>query len=371
MRSALARSALVLATVLLAAVASAQSTGNLYGTALDALGNPVSGARVTITGPGAVQTANTDAKGNFRFLNLTPGGYSVELERAGFGTARQAVTVSLGNAVVSVVMPVAGVVEAVTVDAEATPDNRKSQTGATFGQKELESIPTTRDPWAILRQVPGVLLPDMNVGGGRRSRQSSFVGKGSHADQNSYNLDGIPNSRGGISPLYYDFDTFNSIQVATGGSDPSLATPGVTLNLVTRRGTNELLGSARVLYTGGAGWDYGIGVGGPRLEGSALALGRRRAQRVPGPDPLCRRRARREPGNPQALEREVERAARWAPTPSRSPTPTSIGSAWGWAPIRNIRSRRPRRTVSRVRCRAWPTRKFCRQISSRRFRSPP
>ncbi len=103
----------------------------------------------------------------------------------------------------------------------------------------------------------------MNVGGGRRSRQSAFVGKGASPGQNSYNLNGVTISQGGVSPLYYDFDSFSSIEVTTGGSDPSLGTPGVTLNLVTKRGTNELLGSARALYTGGAGWDYGIGIGGP------------------------------------------------------------------------------------------------------------
>jgi len=258
--------ALVLTTLLLPADAKAQSTsptGNLYGTVLDAQGAPASGVAVTISGPGAAQTSNTDARGDFHFLNLSPGAYSVWLERAGFGTVRRDVTVTLGNAVLSIVMPIAGVSEAVTVAGDAPLDSRTIQTGATFGQKELESIPTTRDPWAILRQVPGVLVANMNVGGGRRSRQSAFVGKGSSPGQNSYSLNGVTISQGGVSPLYYDFDSFSSIEVTTGGSDPSLGTPGVTLNLVTKRGTNELLGSARALYTGGAGWDYGIGIGGP------------------------------------------------------------------------------------------------------------
>ena len=266
MKFARAFTALVLTTSLLPADARAQSTsptGNLYGTVLDSQGAPVSGVAVTLTGPGAAQTSNTDARGDFHFLNLSPGAYSVRLERAGFGTVRRDVTVALGNAVLSTVMPVAGVSEAVTVAGDAPLDSRTIQTGATFGQKELESIPTTRDPWAILRQVPGVLVANMNVGGGRRSRQSAFVGKGTAPGQNSYNLNGVTISQGGVSPLYYDFDSFSSIEVATGGSDPSLGTPGVSLNLVTKRGTNELLGSARAFYTGGAGWDYGIGIGGP------------------------------------------------------------------------------------------------------------
>jgi hypothetical protein len=51
----------------------------------------------------------------------------------------------------------------------------------------------------------------------------------------------------GSSPTYYNFDAFEEMQVTTGGSDASVATSGVTLNMVTRRGTNEWRGSARYL----------------------------------------------------------------------------------------------------------------------------
>ncbi|MEO8430279.1 MAG: TonB-dependent receptor [Acidobacteriota bacterium] len=261
-------SAVVLFSVwVMAARAAAQApspTGNLYGTALDAQGHSVIGVTVALTGSGAVQTAQTGANGDFHFLNLSPGAYAVRLDRTGFETVRRDVTVVLGkSSVISITMPVAGAVEDVTVHGDAPAlDNRKIQTGATFGQKELESIPTTRDPWAILRQVPGVLIETVNVGGNPHARQPLFVGKGAHPDQNSYNLDGVAISLGGISPLFFDFDSLSDIEVATGGSDPSLATPGVTINLVTKRGTNRLKGSARVLYTGGAGWDFGIEAGG-------------------------------------------------------------------------------------------------------------
>ena len=51
--------------------------------------------------------------------------------------------------------------------------------------------------------------------------------------------------------------------MATGGSDPALSTPGVTVNLVTKRGTNTIAGSGRGLYTGASQWDYGLQIGGP------------------------------------------------------------------------------------------------------------
>ena len=266
-RSVRALAVALLATWLLAADTTAQTlspTGNLYGTALDTQGTSVVGVTATLTGPGAAQVANTDANGDFRFLNLSPGRLLryARGDRARDGAMR--VTVASGkSAVLSITMPVAGVAEAVTVSGDAALDSRKIQTGATFGQKELESIPTTRDPWAILRQVPGVLFAGMNVGGGAarpgpsssaRARIRIKTATSSTASRSAWAASRRSSSTSTRS---------HNIEVTTGGSDPSLATPGVTLNLVTKRGTNDLLGSARALYTGGVGWDYGIEAGGP------------------------------------------------------------------------------------------------------------
>jgi hypothetical protein len=279
---------MTLATLLLAAAAAGQNpspTGNLYGTALDEQGKFLPGVRVALTGPGAVQTATTDARGDFRFLNLSPGDYVVALERTGFETVRREVTVALGkNAVLAITMPVAGAAEAVTVSGEPTMDSRRTETGATFDRKELDTIPTTRDPWAILRQVPGVLLGNMNVSGSESAAQSIFVGKGSHFDQNTYNLDGVAitdMAATGSTPLYFDFDSLQDIEVVTGGSDPSLATPGVSLNLVTKRGTNDLRGSARA-FQSGAGWDYGVEAGGPLWKDRLWLWGAGARNDVPG-----------------------------------------------------------------------------------------
>lgn len=260
--------AALLATVIVVTAAAGQvpsPTGNLFGQVSDEQARSLSGVTVTLNGPGAAQVASTDARGDFRFLNLSPGAYSITLERPGFETVHRDVAIALGrNAVLSVSMPVAGATEAVTVSGEAlVVDTRKTQTGANFSRTELDTIPTTRDPWAVLRQVPGVLFGSIDVGDARSTEQPLFVGKGAHPDQNTYNLDGVAVSIAGFTPLYFDFDSLDSIGIATGGSDPSLSSPGVTLNLVTKRGTNRLRGSARALYTDGARWDYGAEVGGP------------------------------------------------------------------------------------------------------------
>src|SRR5260370_7056867 len=56
----------------------------------------------------------------------------------------------------------------------------------------------------------------------------------------------------GSSPLYFDFDSFEELQITTGGSDPRIETPGVQRNMVTKRGTNDTRGTGRYLYTPGS-----------------------------------------------------------------------------------------------------------------------
>lgn len=259
-------------------------TGDLFGTVVDEQNQPMREVAVTLAGPGATQTSTTDAKGDFHFLHLSPGVYALTLEHPGFTTMGRSLTISPGrNVVVTLALPVAGATESVTVGGGVDQgDSRKTKTGADFGEQELQSIPTTRDPWALLRQVPGVLVGDVNVGGSNAGTQSAFVGKGSGADQNLYNVDGVTVSMAGTTVAFFDFDSLENIDVTTGGSDPALATPGVTLNLVTRRGTNLFQGSARALYASGAGWDYGIEAGGPAWKDRLWLWGAFARNDVPG-----------------------------------------------------------------------------------------
>ncbi len=53
----------------------------------------------------------------------------------------------------------------------------------------------------------------------------------------------------GGSPSYFDFDAFQEIAVTTGGADLQVASPGIGINLVTKRGTNRFHGGARGFLT--------------------------------------------------------------------------------------------------------------------------
>jgi hypothetical protein len=234
-----------------AAFAQLQS-GNLYGTVVDEQGAALPGVTVTLSGQGAPQVQVTNAQGQFRFLGLSPGSYQLKSELEGFSTIEfPNVVINIGRNTSIEVTLSAAVEDVITVLGE-TPllDERRISTGATVSQTELEKIPTSRDPWAILSTTPGVLTDRINVGGNESGQQSQYVGPGSGGDQAVWSVDGMvitDMAALGSSPAYYDFDSFEEMQVTTGGSDSTIATGGVVLNMVTKRGTNEWRGSGRYI----------------------------------------------------------------------------------------------------------------------------
>lgn len=244
-----------LVSLLLATSGLAQfQSGNIYGKVQSKDGAPLPGVTVTLTGIGAPQTSVTDTQGNFRFINLSPGGYALKGELSGYGSVTRAginVRVAQNADVTLTLNPALN--EAITVTAEAPVlDVRKTGTGIDVSKVELEKVPTGRDPWVILQQAPGVLLDRINVGGNMSGQQSVYVSKGAMSADSSWNVDGVNVTdfgATGSTPTYYDFDSFEEMQLTTGGSDPRIETPGVQINMVTKRGTNDFKGTARWYQT--------------------------------------------------------------------------------------------------------------------------
>ncbi|MEO8432275.1 MAG: TonB-dependent receptor [Acidobacteriota bacterium] len=242
-------------------VAQESSSGNVHGQVLDEKGTAVPSASVILTGASAPSTTVADVNGRFHFLALPPGQYQITATAKGFApVTRENVIVTLGKNTTADVTMVSGVAEAVTVTS-STPliDERKTETGITFAQAELQQIPTTRDIYAYMQQVPGIQLDRPNTAGIHSADVGgpSFTSKGS--SQSTYTMDGVTitdNNYGsvdaktnGASPVYFDFDTFQELQISTGGSNLEIQTPGASINVVTKRGTNDIKGSARFYYT--------------------------------------------------------------------------------------------------------------------------
>lgn len=245
---------------LFAVAALAQTnSGNIFGTVKDKSGSVLPGVTVTVTGVGAPQTFVTDKQGQYRFLQLSVGRYVVEAELEGFSKVRRGADVAVGiNTEVDLVLS-PSVTETITVTA-ASPviDRRQVTTGANIEQVELLKVPSARDPWVVLQSVPSVLVDRVNVGGNKSGQQSYFVSKGVERNQAVWNINGVQtedmsgaNGSAGVG-FYLDFDSFQEFGVITGSTDPSVRTPGVQMNLVTKRGTNDMKGSARYFWTGKA-----------------------------------------------------------------------------------------------------------------------
>jgi hypothetical protein len=229
-------------------------TGNLYGTVMDEQGSRLPGVTVTLSGRGAQQVQVTNTQGEFRFLSLAPGAYQLSAGLEGFSTVEYPnVSINVGRNTSLELTLSSAVEDVITVTSESPLlDERKISTGTTVSQTELEKIPTARDPWVILQQTPGVLVDRINVGGNESGQQSQYISPGTSANNSQWAVDGVTiTDMGAIgsSPTYYNFDSFEEMQVSTGGSDTGSSTAGVILNMVTKRGTNEWRASARYLLT--------------------------------------------------------------------------------------------------------------------------
>jgi hypothetical protein len=248
----------VLLLLVAALPAAAQlQTGNLFGTVADDQGGALPGVTVTVTGAAVAPLVQvSDEGGRFRFLNLYPGSYALKAELDGFSTVEVGdIGIRVGaNANVEVTMN-AAIRDVINVTAESPLlDERKQNTGSNVSASDLSKVPTARDPWSLLSQAPGVIVDRVNVGGNESGQQSSFLGSGSGGRDNVFAVDGVVltdmNAVGG-SAVYYDFGAYEEVQFTTSSTDVTVATAGVTINQVTKRGTNDWRAQVRYLRTDG------------------------------------------------------------------------------------------------------------------------
>ena len=233
-------------------------SGTVSGVVQDQQGGVLPGVTVTLSGSDRTMTFVTGEDGRYRFLNVPPGTYRVTAEMSGFTTlVRDDVAVTIGSTVdLPFSMRVANVEETVTVEGSSPiVDSRATGTATNFTQDELSRIPTSRDPWALLRTVPGVQMDRVNIAGNETGQQSNFAAKGSSRYDTVWTMDGIvitDMSATGGSPTYFDYDAFDEIQISTSGNDIRQPTGGAGLNFVVKRGTNQYRGTARGYFTNDA-----------------------------------------------------------------------------------------------------------------------
>jgi len=236
---------------------SQQQYGNIRGIVADPEGMPLPGVSVTLEGAIAPASTITSESGAFRFVNLAPGIYTCKFELSGFNDYLQEnVVIRIGSNVdLKVKMTPVALSEEVTVVARVpVVDKKKTGTATNVSSEQLQEIPSARDPWVVMQSVPGISSSSrVNVGGSESGQQVGPEARGNVSASHQLYLDGVDITEnagsGGGSPMYYDFDTFEEMQVVTGGKDASFQTGGVAINMVTRRGTNKFEAMGRLFYT--------------------------------------------------------------------------------------------------------------------------
>src|SRR5206468_9854898 len=156
----------------------ASSTGTIIGKVSDTSGAVLPGVTVTATNSAmmGVQTAVTNAEGQYRFPAVPPGTYTLTFELSGFTTRKnEGIEIRLGfTATVNVELPVASLQETVTVTGESPViDTSTTRVQQNFKLEQLQSMPNSRDMWALLAVTPSVQLSRIDVGGNRSEEHTS------------------------------------------------------------------------------------------------------------------------------------------------------------------------------------------------------
>lgn len=237
------RTLFVLALLLVAASAFAQTTATINGT-VTTDGNPLPGVTVTIASPAmqGTRTAVSGAAGGYTFNGVPPGAYTVTFELQGMQTVTKKVTVGVsqvGSA--DAAMKVASVSEAITVTAAAPSVLETPTVSTNITGKTMETLPIqNRTPVNTAALAPGVNTNTSAAG------QLSI--SGSPGYDNTVMVNGVvitEEVRSQQLPLYIE-DAIQETTVLTGAISAEYGRfTGGVVNSITKSGGNEFSGSLR------------------------------------------------------------------------------------------------------------------------------
>ena len=220
-------------------------------------GTPLPGVSVTVEGEGGPRVNVTGPTGEVQFSALGAGTWYLKAELDGFSTVEHPNLMIQDGASVMVRITLSDAIEDIITVTSESPllDERRLSVGTDVSQPELDRIPTSRDAWSVLSRTPGVLVDRIDAGQQQSGERPGFRGPGVSGEENAVLIDGFEISDAasddGASETYY-VGFFETLESATGGIDVAKSTAGVSVNLVTKRGTNEFRGSAAFLKTGGS-----------------------------------------------------------------------------------------------------------------------
>ena len=236
--------------------AQVSTTGKITGTVTDSSGAAVPSAAVSVKSTAllAPRSTRTEADGGYLFDLLPPGMYELTVTAPGFSTYSQTgIVLTAGfTATINSKLQVGEVSQVVKVEGEPVVDLQSNQTSTTFDQNLLQDIPSGRDPWSTVAQMPGSTSSTFDVAGNNSYQQSTMQVHGSTPAEQIYSFNGLdlnwPGANGGYTQFYTNHDSFDEFQVVADNAPASVPIGGVYMNMVTKSGSNELHGQAVLYY---------------------------------------------------------------------------------------------------------------------------
>ncbi len=219
--------------------------GSVLGTVTDSSAAVVQGATVTLvnTGTSERRVAETDLQGGYRFVNLLPGSYRVEVEKPGFRKlVRDQIVVEVQAAVrIDVSLQVGEINQVIEVTGQTPILQTESTTlGQVVESRKLQEMPLNgRNVYNLIALVPGVTPTggggiNVSIGGGMQQQNVAYL------DGAPLNTGYFNSTAGSISQ-----DAVQEFRVQTNSASAEFGrTAGGVINMTSRSGTNEFHGSA-------------------------------------------------------------------------------------------------------------------------------
>jgi outer membrane receptor protein involved in Fe transport len=244
----------VFAIALAASICVAQQiTGSVTGTVTDPSGAPMPGLTVKLIngGTGAAQSSTTDASGDFRFLLLPPGNYSLQVTSTGFKSfVRDGIIVEVDRSIaIPVNMQMGQVSEKVEVTGTSPLlDPNTSSLGTVMDERKVVDLPLNgRNPMGLANLIPTVKGIGYFGGQVLSSWRLAAVGIGGGQPlSNGFLVDGIANDKMVDSgPMtFLTVDSTEEFKVQTNGMSAEFGrTSGGVISMISKTGSNQFHGS--------------------------------------------------------------------------------------------------------------------------------
>ncbi len=239
--------------------AQSSTAGTVSGQVIDQQKAVVPNATVSLrdVATTAVRTGVTNETGRYIFVNVVPGTYDISVGATGFATAKvlaQKVTVGQ-ELTINVELKVGGVTETVEVVAAAGAQLQTSTAtvGATIVGNFLTLLPnTSRDAYYLQTLNVGV-TPAGEVAGTRNDQNTYLIDGANVTDDNSGNLsyNSMPRLSVATGVVPTPVESVEEFKMGTSNQTADFAnSAGSQVQLVTKRGTNQIHGSVYEYYFG-------------------------------------------------------------------------------------------------------------------------